>query len=155
MPSNRRGGPAASLVDAEHPYALVFYRDASGRPVALEWMRGLPPVKRQALGHHMHQTLQRLGPAVCRTEAGRNLGRGLLEYRLRAKAPPATKAVDVLLRVFFHDLGDERLLVLDGYDKGENPSATYQNERIARARGYLADFQTRALPELRRSRQLP
>lgn len=155
MPDRQGKGRANDRVDPSHPYRLIFYATASGRRVALEWIRDLHPVKRQALGHHMHEQLQAAGPAVCETEAGKSLGKGLREYRLRAKGPPETKEIDILLRVFFADLGGYQLLLLDGYDKGENPSATYQNRRIAQARKYLKDFETRVRPELRRVGQPP
>lgn len=155
MPTNRPTNQLPNLVDPEHPFAMVFYPDASGRRIALEWIRSLDVVKKQAIGHYMHQILQRLGPAVCESQAGKNLGGGLLEFRLRTKAPPSTKAVTVLIRVFFHDLGGHRLLILDGYDKGENPSANYQDLRIHQARQYLTDFRRRLLPALRADGRLP
>ena len=139
---------------ATYPYDLTFYKTAAGRQVALEWIRSLPDVKKQALGHYLHEILQRNGPAVCRSEWGRNLGGGLMEFRLRTKAPPESKSVDVLLRVFFGQFGPTNLVLLDGYDKGENPSKTYQNERIATARAYLRDFERRVAPTLSPRRPL-
>jgi hypothetical protein len=43
----------------------------------------------------------------------------------------------VLLRVFVHFHGDKVILLLSGYDKGEDPSKKRQEREIAAARKYL------------------
>ena len=129
-------------------YHAVFYANASGREIAREWLRDLSQVKRSGAGHYVRAVLQDIGPDVCGTRWGKNLGGGLMEFRIDSDEPPGNRAVSVLLRVFFHPFGDRNLLLLDGYDKGENPSPIYQNKRISSARGYLKDFQLRVLPTL-------
>ena len=97
------------------------------------------------------------GVGVCGTEFGRHLGRGLFEFRLRhdeealrrrlhltpihtgqARAPSP-----VLLRVFCHAHGSRVVLLLGGYDKGDDPSPKRQRGEIALARRRLTDFQRR------------
>jgi hypothetical protein len=66
--------------------------------------------------------LQQQGLSVCGSPFGRQLGGGLFEFRLREES--------VLLRVFCHACGSKIVLLLSGYDKGEDPGG-----RAAAARG--------------------
>jgi hypothetical protein len=125
------------------PYELEFYEDEHGNEPALDFMRGLAPAKRRAIGVALRETLQHLGPDVAEGNFGRNLGDGLYEFKLdqnaeqvlRRKGKPArAEASDtkVLLRVFFHPHGRKLLLLLGGYDKGERPSKVHQQaEEVA------------------------
>ena len=65
-----------------------------------------------------------------------------------AVEPDPTEA-KMLLRVFCHAHGDKLILLLAGYDKGEDTSAKRQIEEIAVARSRLKDWQNR---QRRRSR---
>jgi hypothetical protein len=49
----------------------------------------------------------------------------------------------MLLRVFCHAYGNRVVLLLAGYDKGEQPSARWQSAEIALARKRLKDWQQR------------
>jgi len=102
--------------------------------------------------------LEPRGLDVCRTEYGRQLGEGLFEFRLRhdeatvrrkAGQPvdDASASSEVLLRLFCHAYGDKVVLLLGGYDKGEDPSPRRQSLEIERARKHLRSF------KLRRQRQ--
>lgn len=133
-------------------YELEFYEDENGDQPVRRWLRDeLSPRKRRALGAAMQRVLQTLGIGVCATEYGKQLGRGLFEFRLRgqdlAKVLPAgardPAEAKVLLRVFCHAYGDRIVLLLAGYDKGQHPSARRQSTEIALARSRLRDWQRR------------
>jgi len=49
----------------------------------------------------------------------------------------------VLLRVFVHFYGDKVILLLGGYDKGNDPKERRQQREIAKARKLLAEFSAR------------
>ena len=58
--------------------------------------------------------------------------------------PQVTAPVEkVLLRVFVHFYGDKTILLLGGYDKGEDPKQRRQQREIAEARRLLAQFKER------------
>ena len=159
--------PVSGLVFARQPDELLaalripacpstrssFYEDEHGDAPVLRWLREeLSPRQRRALGTAMNNVLQVLGVGVCGTEFGRQLGKGLFEFRLRgadlAKAAPESPAVDrseakTLLRVFCHAHGDKLILLLGGYDKGERPSARHQQAQIELAKARLKAWKAR------------
>jgi len=111
-------------------YRIEFYEDESGRKPALDWIRDdLDVRERRALGTAMREILQRQGIGVCGTPFGRQLGGGLFEFRLRES--------ELLLRVFCHAYGERIVLLVHGYDKGDDPSAKRQTREIAEARRRL------------------
>ena len=87
-----------------------------------------------------------------RTEWLKALGKGLHEFRVRHDADEifhmfggeplqvAAPVEKILLRVFVHFYGDKAILLLDGYDKGEDPKQRRQQREIAEARRLLAQF---------------
>jgi hypothetical protein len=90
---------------------------------------------------------------VCGTPYGRQLGRGLFEFRLdedeatvsrKWSAGPSPRGsvigARILLRVFCQATGDRIVLLLGGYDKGRDPSRRRQQREIARARARLGEF---------------
>ena len=84
---------------------------------------------------------------VCATAYGKQLGKGLFEFRLRRDATSGALPgrhsrgePRVLLRVFCHAYGNKVVLLLGGYDKGADPSPRRQSEEIAVARTRLADW---------------
>ena len=48
-----------------------------------------------------------------------------------------------MLRVFCHAYGDKVVLLLAGYDKGDDPSNKRENTEIELARQRLAEFRSR------------
>jgi phage-related protein len=82
---------------------------------------------------------------------GQNLGGGVAEFRV---SKPGTEG-EVLLRVFFHAFGDRRILVLHGYDKGEDPTTNWQQREINAARRRLNDFEARMKAGTYALRELP
>jgi len=89
------------------------------------------------------------------TEWLKALGKGLHEFRVRhdageiahmfgGDAPSVTApATKILLRVFVHFHGGRMILLLGGYDKGDDPTSRRQQREIARARRRLAQFRAR------------
>ncbi len=131
-------------------YDIEFYEDEHGDAPVLRWLREeLSPRKRRALGTAMNRVLQVLGVDVCDTKFGRQLGKGLFEFRLRgadlAEVAPAGEPdpaeAKTLLRVFCHAHGDKLILLLGGYDKGGDTSGKRQQKEIAVARTRLKDWQ--------------
>lgn len=129
-------------------YRIEFYEDEHGDAPVRRWLREeLTLPKRQALGYAMQVVLQRLGVTVCGTEFGKQLGGGLFEFRLRRdlrdRVSTGAAPGRFLFRVFCHAYGDRLVLLLAGYDKGEDPSPRRQDAEIALARARLLDWQRR------------
>src|SRR6266568_375962 len=124
-------------------HELEFYEDENGDKPVLRWLREeLTHTQRFALGQAMREELQEKGIAVCATEFGRQLGKGLFEFRLR-RSVGAAEEERILLRVFCHAYGSRIVLLLGGYDKGADPSPRRQNEEIRIARRRLVDWRHR------------
>jgi hypothetical protein len=135
-------------------YTLEFYEDDDGHEPVLDWLRKLTPRKRRALGVAMFEILQHEGPHVVGTNFGKGLGGGLFEFRLDQdaaqvlarkgkKARPEGESGKILLRVFCHAHGDQIVLLLGAYDKGERPSARHQQAQIELARTRLKVWRAR------------
>lgn len=110
-------------------YKIEFFEDRGGRKPCLDWLKELDPAKRRVIGSAIREILQEQGGNVCASPYGKQLGGGLFEFRLRED--------DLLFRVFCHAFGDQLVLLLSGYDKGEDPSKKRQNHEIAEARKRL------------------
>jgi Gp49-like protein DUF891 len=122
------------LVD--HPYQLEFYTDSYGHQPVRYWLLAeLSAQERRTVGAALYQILQQQGVGVCGTAFGRQLDRGLFEFRLRDGS--------LLVRIFCHALGDRVILLLGAYDKGRDPSNRRQNQEITLARSRLTEWQTR------------
>jgi hypothetical protein len=137
---------------ASPPYSLEFHREGDGTEVVKDWLLGLSPGKRRAVGVALHEVLRPLGPDVCETRYGRDLGRGLIEFRLAERGPgflaalgrPARRDTGeeddrIDLSVFCHCDGD-RIVLLSGFDRAAEPSRQRQQGEVARARALLADW---------------
>jgi hypothetical protein len=132
-------------------YDIEFYEDENGDEPVRRWLtKELTRAQRFALGRAMRQQLQEKGVGVCATAFGKQLGKGLFEFRLRsdahATAPPDQRGAEparLLLRVFCHAYGDKVVLLLGGYDKGADPSPRRQSDEIAIARRRLSDWRRR------------
>ena len=95
------------------------------------------------------------GIDLVRTEWLKALGEGLHEFRVRHDADEVARmfggeapVVDgqpekVLLRVFVHFHGQKVVLLLGGYDKGDDPNERRQQREIAEARRLLGQFKER------------
>jgi hypothetical protein len=96
------------------------------------------------------------GIDLVRIEWLKALGEGLHEFRIRHTAaevarlfggvdvaPPAGPTEKVLLRVFVHFHGQKVILLLGGYDKGDDPKERRQQREIQSARRLLTQFRER------------
>lgn len=115
-------------------HQIHFYRTASGKQPAKDFLDGLSKKKRAIIVAALKEILGEQGIDVCQTEWGKNLGKGLCEFRVRDRG--------VVLRVFFHAHGDKRILLLSGYDKGRFGGGKRQAQAIQRARRYLSDYRS-------------
>ncbi len=123
-------------------YRLEFYEDERRDKPVLRWIREeLTLAQRYELGQAMREQLQEKGVGVCATEYGKQLGKGLFEFRLRRSIEEVGERI--LLRVFCHAYGDGVVLLVGGYDKGADSSARRQEGEIALARRRLAAWQRR------------
>jgi hypothetical protein len=119
------------------------------------FVNDLSDFKYMALDAAIDRVLSVRGIDLARTEWLKALGEGLHEFRVLHDAdevahmfggdPPQVAAPPekVLLRVFVHFYGDKMILLLDGYDKGEDPKQRRQRREIAEARRLLVQFKER------------
>jgi hypothetical protein len=143
-------------------FTLEFYQTPDGDEPARRWMeKRLSAPQRRALSTALRLILTVHGVGVCSSEYGRQVGRGLFEFRLdedeaillrkwshdSAALRPARSGERILLRVFCHAHGDRIVLLLGGYDKGADPGRRKQQREIARARARLDDFLRRRSSE--------
>lgn len=165
MPGAPRKTPAV--------FQIEFY-EKDGRKPVLDWIKeDLSPIKRRALGTAMRRVLQVHGVEVCRGSWGSKVhGDGVYEFRLRMKGKEVINleaeihgitereaqtrfagdlSEDILLRVFFHPDGDKLILLLGGYDKGDDTSSKRQQSEINTAAARLRDFQARRATAKKRS----
>jgi len=131
------------------------YQADDGTIAFEQFISGLSDYKFVALSTAIDRVLSVRGIELARTEWLKALGKGLHEFRVRHDgdeiahmfggdppkvAPPAGR---ILLRVFVHFHGEKTVLLLGGYDKGEDPTARRQRREIAGARRRLAQFKKR------------
>ena len=119
------------------------------------FIEDLSDFKFVALDMAIDRVLLVRGIDLVRTEWLKALGDGLHEFRVRhdgeeiarmfgGEVPDADGRPErVLLRVFVHFFGRRIVLLLGGYDKGEEPKARRQQREIAEARRLLAQFKER------------
>lgn len=135
---------------------IEFYEDERGRRPFQAFLDDLDSVKKLAMIAAIEQILARQGMAVCRSSWGTALGEGLFEFRVRHTAAEIRRLFGgdqpaqpgehegppgkVLLRAFCHAYGNRIVLLLGGYDKGEDPSAKRQQQEIRLARKRLTTF---------------
>lgn len=145
---------------ADLPFQLDFFEERDGSDPCLRWIRDLSEAKRRALGTAMEKMLQKQGIGVCEEKAwGKQLGGGIFEFRLMRrrryevkgkKGRRVRKVERISLRVFCHAYGDHRVLLLHGYDKGEDPKGRRQQREIEVARQRLRQWRGRHRVEKRK-----
>jgi len=96
-------------------------------------------------------------PGPSRSEFGKQLGKGLFEFRLRhdekeilnrvrpdlaEKIEAATGDDKILLRVFCYAYGDKIILLIAGYDKAADDSKRRQDREIKAGKKELARFRS-------------
>ncbi|MGH3217915.1 MAG: hypothetical protein ACRDPY_04155 [Streptosporangiaceae bacterium] len=154
----------------EGEWDVEFYADENGREPCREWADRLSPTKKAAFIAGVNIVLRQQGINVAATEFGKALGGGLYELRLRQTAEEIYQRLgglppddlgdfppeDVLLRVFFCTAGRMIILLMSGYDKGEDPGERRQNREIENARKLMRahdEAQKRAKKAARRGRR--
>lgn len=133
-------------------WTVEFYRDGDGREPCREWAESLSPQKNAAFRAVLKHVLIPRGLDVVAGDYGKALGQGLYELRIRwtaAEIEHKTTGLDladvgppenILLRVFFAAVGRKIILLINGYDKGEEPGERYQGKQIERARTMLTAY---------------
>ncbi len=127
--------------------AEVFATDEGFEPYSA-FLDELSDIEFAALDAAVQHVLLVRGIALGNSEWLKPLGDGLHEFRVRHSAeeisrmfadePPGTAPTEpVLLRVFVHFYGNRVVLLLSGYDKGEDPSEKRQERAIKAARKAL------------------
>ena len=121
-----------------------------------------------ALDAALRAVLAVRGLDLVRTEWLKSLGQGLHEFRIRHDADEIANMFEggprvergprrvILLRVFVHFHGDRVILLLSGYDKGDDPSERRQQREIADARRHLTAWrqqEARRVAEQRKRRR--
>lgn len=133
-------------------FRLAFCEDENGNEPVRRWLREqLSRAQRLVVGTAMREILEEEESNVCGTEFGRQLGRGLFEFRVRGsldefvQTSPGSEPAEekILIRVFCHAFGDKVILLLAGYDKLAHPSKSRQNEEIELARKRLRAWKLR------------
>lgn len=162
MPEPNESRPANA---GTQPYTIEFFEDDDGTKPVLDWIKNdLSLTKRLALGNAMREILQVHGVQVCQTEWGKQLGKGVFEFRVRmagsqvvhegwapeGKADPSER---ILLRVFCHAYGDKIVLLLAGYDKAKEPSTKRQQRELDLARKRLKQHDERQRESRKRDGQ--
>jgi putative component of toxin-antitoxin plasmid stabilization module len=142
-------------------WKVCFYQDKdSGKAPLREWLEDLATTqeaKHLAALAAIERVLKVHGTDVCETEWGKNLGKGLYEFRVRHPAASIramfplpgdagseeaeAKKDIILLRIFFTTYGEQVLLLCSGYDKGTDPSEHRQGAEIRRARELVGKAQ--------------
>ena len=127
----------------------VFATDEGFEPFTA-FLEGLGDTEAAALDAALEHVLAVGGLDLARGEWLKPLGEGLHEFRVRhtadeirrqfADEPPELQPAPgekVLLRVFVHFYGRRVILLLSGYDKGDDPSGRTQGREIKQARKFL------------------
>jgi hypothetical protein len=134
----------------DKPWTTELYEAESGASPITKWLDKLGPVQFAAINAAITHVLEPHGIDLVRTEWLKALGGGLHEFRVRHTAKeivamfagadlpvPAEAHGRVLLRVFVHFHGARVILLVNGYDKGRDPSTKRQHREIAGARRLL------------------
>ncbi len=136
----------------EGDWTVEFYRDGDGREPCRAWAEISHRRKTLRLEQFLKHVLIPRGLDVMASEYGKALGQGLYELRIRwtaAEIEHKTTGLDVadigppesiLLRVFFAAAERKIILLINGYDKAEDPGERRQGKQIERARAMLAAY---------------
>lgn len=140
----------------EGDWTVEFYRDGDGREPCRAWAESLSPQKNAAFRAVLKHVLIPRGLDVMASEYGKALGQGLYELRIRwtaAEIEHKTAGLDVadigppesiLLSVFFAAAERKIILLINGYDKAEDPGERRQGKQIERARCWLPTTKARS-----------
>ena len=145
----------------------VFETDDGIEPFTRFINKELSDEQFTALDTALKQILAVMGLELTKTEWLKALGKGLYEFRLRHTADEVRhmfggseskgqeKHIDILLRVFVHFYGQRVILLLSGYDKGDDPSERRQQREITEARKHLKQWELQERRTKAASKKLP
>lgn len=145
-------------------WTVEFYEDSNGKRPVETWMSGLSRDEYAALRAAIVHVLEAQGLALASTPWLTALGKGLYEFRVRHDAATIESMYSesgastsrapgkILLRVFVHFYGDRIILMLDGYNKGKDSSATRQNREIQQAHKVLRAWKVDQARDAKRRR---
>lgn len=146
-------------------WTAEMYTDAGGRCPIQGWFDGLSVAKFAAIDAAIRHVLQPSGLDLAGTAWLKPLKNGLFEFRVRSTAAeivrmyadaghvPPDDIERILLRVFVAFHGDRVVLLLDGYDKGADPSGKRQQREIAAARKLLTAWRSRQALDAKQARR--
>jgi len=156
-------------------WEIEFFEDEQGRKPVLAWITGeLSATKRRALGTAMRRVLQVQGPLVQRNHWGDKVAEGIFEFRLRMNGKGVINleaeiygitedearkrfrldpSEDILLRVFCTTRKGKVILLLHGYDKGQDVSKKRQQSEIDEAKRRLEIVKQREAKERKAGRR--
>lgn len=145
-------------------WTVEMYTDPRGHCPIGRWLDSLPVPKFAAIDAAIHHRLERQGLDLAGGSWLKPLKLGLYEFRVRSTAAeiarmygdaghvPPEDSESILLRVFVTFYGNRVVLLLDGYDKGVDPSPKRQQREIASARKLLTEWKAQQLREAKRRR---
>lgn len=137
-------------------WKLQLYEDPDGHKPFKSWLGNLTVPKKAAVLAMLKHALEQLGPQVAMENMGRHVGGGVFElyvehtaesvaHRLAGRDPPVKgPSEEIWVRVFCHAFGDQKILLLGGYDKGREGERR-QNAAIQEAQRCVEDFRRRCL----------
>lgn len=146
-------------------WTVEMYTDARGHCPVERWLDSLPVAKFAAIDAAIHHLLERQGLDLAGGSWLKPLKQGLYELRVRSTAAeivrmysdaghmPPEGSESILLRVFVAFHGNQVVLLLDGYDKGSDPSPKRQQREIAAARKLLADWKAQQARQAKNRRR--
>jgi len=147
-------------------FTIEFFEDDDGRSPVEEWMDSdLTDLELAALVSGLEHVLSHRGIDVCRTEWGKQLGEGLSSSASATRRPrsstcsPARRLAARQPRVrrscFVSSARLRRkvVLLLNGYDKADDPSDKRQQREITLARRRLVVFKARQALERKKQRR--
>jgi putative component of toxin-antitoxin plasmid stabilization module len=152
-------------MDRQQWHTEVFAQDNGFEPYT-HFIEELDDFQFTALDAAIENVLAVRGIDLVSTEWLKPLGQGLHEFRVRhtedeilhmfgaGEIGTSTKK-KVLLRVFVHFHGARAVLLLSGYDKGDDPSDRRQEKAIARARQYLMEWRSQETRRKAANRKSP
>jgi hypothetical protein len=109
---------------------VELFVDSQGRQPLRRWLQSLDFEKRASVIAAIETHLTELGPRICETEQGKELGEGLFEFLIRVDQPPARKGTapgaEAVVSLFCHARGDR--IVLLGASDSKAPSGGWNGE---------------------------
>lgn len=146
-------------------WTVEMYADSRGHCPIQGWFDSLSAAKFAAIDAAIRHQLEKQGIDLAGTAWLKPLKDGLYEFRVRSTAAeivrmyadvgrvPPDDTETILLRVFVAFHGNRVVLLLDGYDKGADPSPKRQQREITAARKLLTAWRAQVARDLKDKRR--